>query len=252
MEAVGSSGALLPPASTAQQPPAAEARAKPSTYDGLLLPSRTALIKSKYDERVEEVAVRPGALVKKGQLMLRLLDSEQRVQVERTQALLEQANAKLERIRSVHKSQGISDEILEEAQTKARLARADHDMARIEYEERSILAPFDGVVAERYVDPGASVETGDPLIRVTAMTPLRVEALLPQEVLPSLSEKATIEVKLAFPDTTLFLPVQLQSVVVDPASGSFPLHLEVDNSRRRLTPGVSCRISISRVNRKAS
>jgi hypothetical protein len=38
--------------------------------------------------------------------------------------------------------------------------------------------------------------------------------------------------------------VELGPVVVDPASGTFPLQVEVDNARRLLVPGVSCKVAI--------
>jgi RND family efflux transporter MFP subunit len=216
----------------------------PAVYDGLLLPGRTALIKSKYNERIAATPVRPGATVKKGQLVLRLVGDEQTARKTRAEAVVEGIRSRLERLRKVHESQGVSEQALEQAETELKIAQADFDMARIQLEERSIVAPFDGVLAERYVDAGASVEVGDPLLRITALSPLRVEALLPQEALPALRRIGLVEVRLSFPDTVLQVPVGIQSIVVDPASGAFPLQIEIDNTARRLTPGVSCRVTL--------
>jgi hypothetical protein len=57
------------------------------------------------------------------------------------------------------------------------------------------------------------------------------------------STEAVVEVPSA--NRTLRLPVKLGPVVVDPASGTFLLQIEVPNDDERLTPGVSCRISFS-------
>ncbi len=245
--------ALLGPAPAARaqdEPPLADAAssalasAAPTRFDGLLLAAQSALIKSKYTERVEAVAVSVGALVREGQPLLRLFDDEAKARKERAEAVLAQAAAKRERLGTLHTEEGVSDDEMEAAEAAARIAQVDFDLARILLDERSIRAPFDGVVAERYVDPGASVEVGDPLLKITALSPLRVEALLPEETLPLLSREAMAEVILAFPDTTLLVPVRLGHVVVDPASGTFPLQIAIDNRENRLTPGVTCTVAI--------
>ena len=224
--------------------PTALPSANPPRFDGLLLAAQSALIKSKYSERVEDVAVPVGALVRKGQLLLRLFDDEHVARKDRAEAVLAQAAATRDRLQALHTEKGVSDDELEAAATAARIAQADLDMARILLDERSIRAPFDGVVAERYVDTGASVEVGDPLVRVTALSPLRVEALLPEETLPLLREEAMAEITLSFPDTMIVVPARLGHVVNDPASGTFPLQIEIDNRENRLTPGVTCTVAI--------
>ena len=236
-------GAAAPAASpamaAASAPPAAQ------EFPGVLLPGMTALIKSKYDERVAEVPLPQGARVRQGQLLLRFVDDTYRVECERAAALLERAQADFDRAKQLHEQRDLSPQEFERAQTQLRIAKADVELAKLRLEERSILAPFDGILAERRVDPGTSVEVGDPLLRVTAVSPLRVEVLLPETVLPQLKRLPTLQVILASPDTTLWLPLKSAPVVVDPASGMFPLHLEVDNSRGRLVPGVSCRVRIA-------
>lgn len=213
-------------------------------FSGMLLPCQTALVKSKFDDRVAEMPLPLGARVKSGQLLLRFEDDEYRVAQERAAALLEQGKSDFDRAKRLHDQNQLSAEEFERAQTTVRLAKADYDLASIHLRERSIVAPFDGILAERFVDAGASVEKGDPLLRVTAMTPLRVQVLLPESMLPKLKGLPVLKVSLSSPETTLWLPVRHLPILVDPASGMFPLQLEVDNARGRLTPGVSCRIEI--------
>lgn len=216
-----------------------------TVFSGMLLPCQTALVKSKFDDRVAEMPLPLGARVKSGQLLLRFVDDEHRVTRERAAALFELAQSNFDRARRLHDQNQLSAEEFERAQTALKLAKADYDLAGIRLKERSIVAPFDGILAERFVDAGASVEQGDPLLRVTATTPLRVQVLLPESLLPSLKALPVLKVSLSSPETTLWLPVRQPPILVDPASGMFPLQLEVDNARGRLTSGVSCRVEIT-------
>jgi len=233
--------ALFAPGVSRPAAPPADAQ----EFSGVLLPGMTALIKSRYKERVAEVPFAQGSRVQKGQLILRFADDQYRVERDRAAALLERAQADFDRAKQLHEHHDLSGQEFERAQTDLKLARADLELATLRLTERSILAPFGGVLAERHVDPGASVDEGDPLLRVTAITPLRLEVLLPETLLARLRSLPVLQVTLASPETTLRLVVRKVPVVVDPASGMFPLQIEVDNSRGRLVPGVSCRVRIT-------
>lgn len=214
------------------------------TFPAILLPSQTALLRTKYDGVVDQVNVSIGAVVSKGQLLARLVDQEERVQKSRAEVLLEKAEADLSRTRRLHERGGASDEALEEAETTYSVAKADLELARIHLEEHHIRAPFKGILAERYVDPGTSVEAGNPLLRVTALSPLRLEALLPETMLPAFAGPTVVELRMSFPDTVISVSIDLGAIVVDPASGTFPLQLLVNNDEGRLVPGVSCTVAI--------
>lgn len=221
------------------------------TFPAILLPGCTALLRTEYDGVLEEVHVAVGDQVHKGELLVQLVAEEERVERERARTLLEKAEVDLERARKLHARGGTSDDALENAETTYNLAKADLELASIRFEEHYIRAPFDGVVAERYVDPGASVEEGDPLVRVTALTPLRLEALLPETMLAAFSGPTFVQLRMCFPDSVITVPVDLEAIVVDPASGTFPLQIEVDNSAGRLVPGVSCTVAIPTVAKRS-
>lgn len=222
---------------------------EPRTFPGILLPGRTALLKSQYDGVLEKVDALVGDRVRAGQLLCQLVAEQEKVERDRAEALLKKTEADLDRARRLHSKGGTSDEALEKAETEYKLAKADFDLASIRLEEHSVRAPFAGVVAERYVDPGASVEAGDPLIRVTALSPLRLEVLLPETMLPSFTGPTVVQLSTSFPDTTIDVPVDLGVIVVDPSSGMFPLQIEIDNAEGHLVPGVSCAVSVPAVPR---
>jgi len=249
--ALGSGLGPALPAASAQSPAASPERHAlldtgdgTHVYAGILLPGRTALMKSKHTDRVTEVSVRVGTVVKTDQVLLRFTDREESVARDRAEALLTKAKADFERVKQLHDRQGASDDDLETAETNLRLAQADFDLAGIRLHERSVRAPFDGIVAERYVDGGTSVDEGDPLLRVSSVNPLRMEAILPESALAGFEGPTEVAITPAYPDTVIRVPVRLGQVVVDPASGTFPLEVEVDNAHRRLVSGVSCTVAI--------
>ena len=216
----------------------------PLTFPAVLNPGATALIKAQQDERVAEVWVNLGSRLEPGQLMLRFVDAEERVLVRRAEVKLSQAAAEHTRMQRLHAEEQISDELLEQASTTVQLAEADLELARIRLAELSIRAPFAGLVAERYVDPGTSVEQGDPLLQVIALSSLRLEVMLPENMLSHLRGPRSLRIEVETPPSTFEVPLPNTSFVIDAATRTFLLQIEIDNEDERMVPGTSCVVSI--------
>ncbi len=79
----------------------------------------------------------------------------------------------------------------ESAEAALEQARAQEQLAQVRLDESYIRAPMDGVVAERFVDPGAMVGPTTPILRLVRMSPLRLTIALPARLLPVLREGET-------------------------------------------------------------
>lgn len=214
-------------------------------HPGLLLPAQSAQLRAPASERIAELRVDLGDQVRAGQLLLRLEDGVERAQRERAAVLLEQAQAELDRSEKLHASGGISDDVVEAARNRVRMRQAELDLAAAELGRRSLRAPFDGLVAARNAYQGSSVMEGDALLRITATHPLRLELYLPEQYASAVREGGWVaRVHLASPETTLVRTLEPRPVVVDPASLSFPLVLEIGNRDGRLIAGTSCRVEL--------
>lgn len=235
--------ALAPAAGTASAP-GVEANGTPC----FLLPEKSAVLKAEVSRRLAEVAVEPGRIVRKGQLLVRFVDDGERILLERATVVLARAEQNLDRLRRLHEEEGLSLDALQEAEAAAGIARAERDLARFRLEELSIRAPFDGVVVERFVSPGASVEEGETLCRVVGLTPLVVEARIPERHLAALRGGGRVRLRVTSPDTLFTVALPGLAPVVDPVSNTFLVRLLVDNAAGRFVPGVRCRVEIPEAN----
>ncbi len=165
--------------------------------------------------RLLEVRVREGDPVHKGQV-LAVLDAREledamaqagaglsaaRGAVAAAEAAWEAQQATTDRDRVLHEAGAISDEQWERSQTALRSAAARLETARAELRraekrlaqartKRSyarLEAPFDGVVAARWADPGDLAVPGKPILAVARSGDLRVRAQLPVEDLAVLA-----------------------------------------------------------------
>ena len=115
----------------------------------------------------------------------------------------------------------------------------------LEVEKTRIVAPFDGVVARRYVRVGQKVAVNDRVFWVTAMSPIDVKFTVPQEFAGRLKRGDEVSVITPnAPGQTHGARVTVVSPVVDPSSGTFEVQARLAESASGLLPGMTVNIRV--------
>ncbi|MCP9460449.1 MAG: efflux RND transporter periplasmic adaptor subunit [Nitrospira sp.] len=237
----------------------------------LIEPNTTVTVSTPVEGIVESVTVERGDLVEAGQVLAKLESSVQEAEVavhryrsemqaelKSTQTRYEFSLRKLARAEELSKKETISRHELDEAQTEkllAELARLEVQekkrLAELEYKRaqaalglRTIRSPLAGAVAERLVSPGDYRNNLDPkILKIAQIHPLRVEVFVPVSMFGSISVGTRAEV---IPEAPLDAPriaeVKVVDRVVDAASGTFAVRLELPNPNYQLPAGLKCKI----------
>jgi membrane fusion protein (multidrug efflux system) len=124
-------------------------------------------------------------------------------------------------------------------------SRQEERSLELELEKASIMAPFDGLVARRYVRVGQTVAKGERLFWVTAEAPLRMRFTLPEKFIGHLRRGE--ELLLTSPDAPQekhAARVIDVSVVVDPSSGTIEVLAELVGGRGDLRPGMTASVRL--------
>jgi len=123
----------------------------------------------------------------------------------------------------------------------------EHSM-ELELEKARISAPFDGIVARRYVRAGQAVAKGERLFWVTAVGPLRMRFTLPEKFMGRLNKGQ--ELALSSPD----VPQEKHEVriveispVVDPSSGTIEVLAELAGPAGKLRPGMTASVVVKNI-----
>jgi len=126
-------------------------------------------------------------------------------------------------------------------------AKANLQSIDLELEKTKFVAPFKGVVAQRYVRLGQYVTTGDKLFRVMGASPLEVRFTLPGAEATLLKQGALVTVSPTpeFQQTT-DATVTHVSPVVDPGSGTIEVTAVLKNRLPGLIPGTVASVRIAR------
>lgn len=138
----------------------------------------------------------------------------------------------------------VADERLAQTREARRTAEREHELAQAQLGLRTIRAPSDGVIADRYLSVGERVEE-KPLFRVAMIDPLRVEVVLPAALFGSLKPGATISVTPEFPGATARdARVMLVDKLVDGVSNTFRVRLALPNPGGALPAGLRCKANL--------
>lgn len=131
---------------------------------------------------------------------------------------------------------------LRQAREAQRLAQQELAHAQAQLAQRAIKSPLNGVVVERYLSEGERVEE-KPVLKVATIDPLKVEIIVPASYFSRIKQgmNATVKPDLAVAEAR---PAKVVVVdrVIDAASNSFRVRLELPNPNNELPPGVRCKV----------
>lgn len=255
------------------QPAARPERSDAYQASGPLVVENQVDVAAQREGVVAKILVDVGASVRKGQLLAQMDDRQlaaQRDSAVAKAAAVEQdaqnweteiklVESDLARDEQLYKYQLITLQQLEHSRYKligakqqrerevqsTNEARATAKALQLELEKTRIVAPFDGVVARRYVRTGQKVALSDRLFWVTATSPLTVRFTLPQEFVAKVRVGDEITVGASFGSATRH-PARITHVspVVDPSSGTIEIQAQVSGPPGELRPGMTVNIDV--------
>ena len=130
---------------------------------------------------------------------------------------------------------------LQSAHESQRLARLQLAQAQEALKRRSIRSPVDGVVVERLMSPGERVDE-ETILTIAQIDPLRVEVILPSAMFGSVRLNTRAAVELEFGDQVHVAAVTIVDQVIDAASGTFGVQLELPNPDHAIPAGLHCQV----------
>jgi RND family efflux transporter MFP subunit len=258
LSAAAASGQQLLDVPTAQPERRAMARlsSQPATAEAL----HEADLGSKVSGEVTELNVDIGSRVRAGQVLVRM-EVPELVQA-RNGAAAEVAALKsaYERTAALAERNSVTQRSLAEARNRLDSAIAREAEAEAEMAYATIRAPFDGVVTSRAIDSGDMVYqasspkgSGEPLLRVAQLDVIRVKTYVPERdsIWVDVGDTATVAFE-ALPGRTFAGQVSRISGVLDPATRTMLVEIDLPNTDGRIRPGFYGRTEIALERRESA
>ena len=239
---------------------AESASGTPRKFPGIIEAVDTSALSFEVSGNVQEIRVNVGDPVKKGQTLAVVDKRDFRLNVEsaqaeltREQALRTQRQKDLDRLQSIFTedpgatSQASIDEAqaaYESAQSNVSYAASKLDLARSDLGKTELVAPFDGVIAEKYVEAFQEVTRGEKIFDIFAEGAMEVAISVPETIIEN--------VALGLPSEVRF-PTELDRVYtgkvseVSSAAGTanaFPAKVVILDGNENILPGMTAEVTL--------
>ncbi len=210
---------------------------------GTLRAEHGVTISSEVAGIVEKVSFNSGEEAQKGRLLVALETHEEQAQLA---ALM--AARKLAEINHKRNSEQFEVQAISRAEFDASRAELDRSIANVQRQEaaiekRNIKAPFSGRLGVSTINPGQFINPAEKIVSLQDIRRLYVDFKLPQKNLNDLHQGQRI---ILASDTGVTRTGQIHAVnnIVDPTTRNLTIEGMVDNTDRRLLPGMFVKVAI--------
>ena len=238
--------------------------------DGFTEPYRSIDVAAADSGLLDQVAVKEGDRVSRGQVLARLDEKvfqatiaiaesamQSRGRLDSAQAEVALQTAMLAKLKELQQRNHASQQEVDRAETQLRIAQArlqtvreelqinalEHERALMQLQQRRLVAPIDGIVTRVYKDRGEYVSLNEPIVlKVVQLDSLLVVFSVPIEYCRELSVGQVVNVRIALVDEPAQAEVEFISPTADPQSGTARVRVRVPNPGETLPSGAACRL----------
>ena len=204
-----------------------------------------AMVIAKVGGEVREILVEEGEDVTAGQILARLDGDRLRLESRQAEANLRRLERDFERNVELREKDLISAGDFEKIQYEMEALRATFDLSRLEYDYTQIRAPIDGVISERFIKIGNTIDVNADTFQVTSLEPLVSYLHIPEREYRRIGSGQAVNITVdALAGASFNALIARVSPVVDPQTGTFKITIEISDKTRRLKPGMFGRINI--------
>jgi membrane fusion protein, multidrug efflux system len=211
---------------------------------------------------LKDIRVDKGDRVRKGQVLAILESPELDAQVADARHYLWLESVTNTRNQGLVLKHGISQQIADNSRGSMLQARDAYIQLRAMQAYEVITAPFDGIVTDRYLDPGALVaqtttptnsyllshvsETATPIVMLATLSPLRIYASAPQNVANFIHDGATVTISVEQrPGHDLTAQITRHPEALDPLTRMMLVEADLPNPKGALYPGMYGTMSVT-------
>lgn len=208
-------------------------------------------ITASVSDRVESLTFREGELAEAGQVLVQLDTREEEAELAEALANLDDQRRQFERLDALVATNSAALSQRDEQKSRMDAAAARVEVIRARIADRTLRAPFSGLVGLREVSPGALVSPGARITTLDDIQPLKLDFSIPESFLTILRPGAVIRARtIAYPGQVFEGRVAHISPRIDPVTRSVAIRAELPNEDRLLRPGMLLTLDLVRDRRQ--
>lgn len=195
---------------------------------------------------IQAISFTPGALVKKGDVLVLQNADPDIAQLHSLQANAELANITLARDQAQYKIQAVSKQQIDTDEQNLKSLEAQVAQQQATVAMKTIVAPFDGRLGISNVNPGQYLNPGDKIVTLQTLNPIYVDFYVPQQALADLAAHQAVTVLAdAFPGKTFTGKITTIDPIIDTNTRNVEVEATIDNPDENLNPGMFVNVEVN-------
>ena len=155
-------------------------------FPGKLLPAEQSNLAFEIPGKINVINVDIGDAVRKGQILAELDDREATAQLKQAKARYDLALQILNRYKDLRSEGHISIQDLDNANSEELVAKSQYEFFKVKLEQTKLIAPFDGVIQNRYLDTGSVINGGIPILEILGSKNVEAHISIPLKFIDKL------------------------------------------------------------------
>jgi membrane fusion protein, multidrug efflux system len=165
---------------------------------------------------------------------------------------LNETTLALERAETLRAQNAVSQAALDEARSRKAIAEAELDRAKRRLADRTVRAPFDGIVGLRQVDAGARVSDTTVITTLDDLSEIEIEFSVSETLYGRVALGQTVvATAAAYPERRFEGTVSSIDSRIDPAGRSFKVRASLPNEDLALPAGMYMHVTLKLDSRTA-
>jgi len=206
-------------------------------------PDRLATLRSEVKGLVKEVHVQEGERVSQGQKIISLEKSDIVSRLQSAKATLKQREVELKGAQALKEQGYQSQTALAQATANLEMAKADMVTYELAVFKSKIIAPFDGIINERFVEVGDFLKMGDNIAILVDLDPLVIAANVTEINVQALKTQQQASGRMVSGDM-LQGKIRYISSISEPGTNTFKIEVEVPNPDYTHIAGMSTELAL--------
>jgi membrane fusion protein, multidrug efflux system len=211
---------------------------------GNILANEEVEIRAEVPGRIISINFQEGALVKKGDLLVKINDNELQAQLKKLQLDEKLATDDVYRKEKLLEIKAVSQEELDISRNQLGAIQADIELTRAQLEKTGIYAPFTGRIGLRYASPGGYISSDVLIARIQQTDPIKIEFSVPEKYITGITSNMAIQFNVAGTDSNFTGHIYAIEPRIDPSTRSFTARARCQNPGGILTPGSFAKVNI--------
>jgi len=211
---------------------------------GSLTAVETVAVSTEVPGLIREINFASGQAVEEGDLLVQLNNAVDRAELEGLRAEAELARIEFERAENLLPRRAISQSEYDQARAELDNANAAVRTQEARIRQKSIRAPFSGLLGIRGVSVGEYLSAGTPIVQLRQLAPIYVDFTLPERFLPRLEEGRTVTVAVNAYDEVFRGEITAIDSGVDAGTRAIQVRATLANADRRLRPGMFTEVAV--------